>query len=51
MYWLNATTGASGRPGGGAPNAGGGPGGPGGPMRMPAGDRASYTATLEVLPQ
>ncbi len=40
MYWLNATSGAPGR----------GPGGPGGP-RPPAGDRASYTATLEVLPQ
>ncbi len=44
MYWLNATT---------APAPGGpGPGpGEGGPMRPPAGDRASYTATLEVLPQ
>jgi uncharacterized GH25 family protein len=35
MYWLNATTGAAGGPGG----------------RQPMGDRASYTATLEVLPQ
>lgn len=26
-------------------------GGPGGPGRMPAGNRASYTTTLEVLPQ
>jgi len=38
MYWINATTGAA-------------RGGPGGPMRMPVGDRASYTATIEVLPQ
>lgn len=38
---------------GGGSNAGArpGPGGPGGPGRMPAGDRASYVATLEVLPQ
>lgn len=36
MYWLNATT--------GAPPAGQGP-------RPPRGDRSSYTATLEVLPQ
>lgn len=34
MYWLNATVGGGGRPGPG----------------MPAGNRASYTATLEVLP-
>ena len=40
MWWINATTGG-----------GRGPGGAGGPGRMPAGDRASYTATLEVMPQ
>lgn len=40
MYWMNATTGG-----------GRGPGGPGGPGRIPAGNRASYTATIEVLPQ
>ncbi len=39
MYWLNATA-------GGAPGPGGAPG-----ARGPMGDRASYTATLEVLPQ
>lgn len=57
MYWLNASTGArpgggSGGPGGpgaGGPRPGGGPGA--GPMRMPAGDRANYVATVEVLPQ
>ncbi|MDX1983283.1 MAG: DUF4198 domain-containing protein [Bryobacteraceae bacterium] len=43
MYWLNATS-------GGGPRMGG-PGGGQGPMRFPEGDRASYTATLEVLPQ
>lgn len=58
MYWLNATTGPA-RPAGppagasrppmqGGPNQGGAGGGP---MRMPAGNRSSYTATLEVLPQ
>lgn len=66
MYWMNASVGASprgpGGPGGGPGGAGprpegagrtGGPGGPrgGGAMMMPAGDRASYVATLEVLPQ
>jgi uncharacterized GH25 family protein len=51
MYWMNATVGAAGRPSGAGGPGGQGPGGPGGPMRMPAGDRASYTATLEVLPQ
>jgi len=57
MYWMNATTGG-GRPGGaegpgGGPRAtnGGGRPGPRGPMRFPTGDRASYTATIEVLPQ
>lgn len=39
MYWLNATTGVAAGPGGA----------PGG--RGPMGDSASYTATLEVLPQ
>jgi uncharacterized GH25 family protein len=38
MHWINATTG--GGPGGGGPGRG-----------VPAGDRASYTATLEVMPQ
>lgn len=57
MYWLNATVGAArgGGPGpgpsGGNGSNGGNGGGPQGPTRMPAGDRASYTATLEVLPQ
>jgi uncharacterized GH25 family protein len=46
MYWINATTGAGGR----GPGGPGAPGSPGG-MRIPAGDRASYVATLEVLPQ
>ena len=59
MYWLNATT-APARAEGPAPagprppvSAAARTGGPGagGPMRMPAGNRASYTATLEVLPQ
>jgi uncharacterized GH25 family protein len=57
MYWLNATTGSSPRPAGGAAGsnvaskpAPGGPTAGGGP-RPPAGDRASYTATIEVLPQ
>jgi uncharacterized GH25 family protein len=59
MYWINAVSGGSPRPAGGpaaggprpqgAPRAQGGPGG--GPGRMPAGNRASYTATIEVLPQ
>lgn len=41
MYWMNASIGG-----------GRGPGGPGGRgMMMPAGDRANYVATLEVLPQ
>ena len=44
MYWLNATVGAAQR------GPGGGPGGMRG-MMMPAGDRANYVATLEVLPQ
>jgi uncharacterized GH25 family protein len=63
MYWMNAAVGAGGRgpggPGGpvgpGAPSgprAPGGPGGPGGPAgRMPAGDRSSYVAVLEVMAQ
>lgn len=38
MYWLNATV-------------GGGQRGPGGPGEMPAGDRAGYVATLEVMPE
>jgi len=42
----------SGPRGQGGPRGPGGPGGQGGPGgRMPAGNRASYTATLEVLPQ
>ncbi|MCC6539728.1 MAG: DUF4198 domain-containing protein [Bryobacterales bacterium] len=52
MYWMNATVGAAPR-GAGGPGGPGGAGGKGGPraMMMPAGDRASYVATLEVLPQ
>jgi uncharacterized GH25 family protein len=38
MYWINATVG--GGPGGGGPGRG-----------APGGDRASYTATIEVMPQ
>lgn len=34
----------------GGPGGPGGPGG-GGPMRFPTGNRSSYTATIEVLPQ
>lgn len=51
MYWLNATIGGGrpqGGPGAGAPatsTAGSPP-----PARMPAGNRASYAATVEVLP-
>jgi uncharacterized GH25 family protein len=48
MYWMNATTGGSPRPAGSGSGSGSGSGGPG---RMPAGNRASYTATVEVLPQ
>jgi len=64
MYWINATTGGgrpAGGPAAGGPSASGprtagaaprqGGGGPGGPGRMPMGNRASYTATVEVLPQ
>jgi len=63
MYWINATVGASMRgpapapgPSPSGPNAGprtgGGPGpGPGGRGFMPSGDRSSYVATVEVLPQ
>jgi hypothetical protein len=63
MYWMNASVGAPQRgpgSGGQGPGAGGAPGGPrpagGGPagprgIVMPAGDRASYVATLEVLGQ
>lgn len=46
MYWLNAAT-APARPAG----PGAAPVGPSGPPRMPVGDRSSYTATLEVLPE
>ena len=46
MYWMNAATGAARRPGGEGSGAGSG-----GPIRMPTGNRASYTATFEVLPQ
>ncbi len=45
MYWLSVTLGGSPRP------AGGGVGGGRGMMRFPTGDRLSYIATLEVLPQ
>ncbi|HEU0121405.1 MAG TPA: DUF4198 domain-containing protein [Bryobacteraceae bacterium] len=46
----NAGAPRQGGPNAGGPRPGGGPGGgPGG--RMPAGNRASYVATLEVLPQ
>jgi uncharacterized GH25 family protein len=45
MYWMNASVGAPLR----GPGAAGGPGGPRG--MTPPGDRASYVATLEVLPQ
>lgn len=38
MYWLNATVGAARR-------------GPAGPGALPAGDRAGYVATLEVMPE
>ncbi len=66
MYWLNAVVGGTqrgaldaGKPDAGAPRPGnpggpvtGGPGSPGGPRgMMPGGDRASYVATLEVLPR
>ncbi|MBE0660650.1 MAG: DUF4198 domain-containing protein [Bryobacteraceae bacterium] len=59
MYWMNATTaparGGGPAAGGPKPAIAGGPGaggpGAGGPMRMPVGDRSSYTATFEVLPQ
>ena len=59
MYWMNATTAAARgegpAAGGPRPAIAGGPGaggpGAGGPPRMPMGDRSSYTATFEVLPQ
>lgn len=66
-YWLNASVGAGGREGGGPPPAGprpegakrpegegrgpAGARGPGGPGGAPAGDRATYTAVFEVLPE
>jgi hypothetical protein len=48
MYWMNATIGGP-RAGGPGAVPGAGAGGPRG--MMPAGDRANYVATLEVLPQ
>lgn len=52
MYWLNATVGGGRGPGGPGGPGGAAPGGaqPGGQVRMPAGNRANYAATLEVLP-
>jgi uncharacterized GH25 family protein len=47
MYWIGASTGGQRRGPGGPGGPGGGPGG----LRMPSGDRMSYSATLEVLPQ